>query len=171
MTPGTNLEWMMLLATKLLNVAMAYPPYYGDKSDSREARAELYQPTVVAIAWSVNNWGDAALLLSQAINETHLARYVLEGRCLDGPPGQRCDNGRSHGPFQVNVKWCPSTDFRVQARCALRAARGGVMRCKEHALSPHHAAFAGLAARPCNWPGSDRRVRMMREIVQKLSAE
>ena len=158
----------MATVEALLAVALSFPPWYGDRRDSTEARRELYRPTVEAIVEETQNEKYQALLLAQAIEDTHLARYVLEGRCLDGPPGQQCDHGRSRGPFQVG-RWCPTGSLRDEAHCALRAAWGGVARCREKALSPWHGAFAGLAARDCHWASADKRVATMRGILRALA--
>lgn len=154
-------------AAELLAIAMRFPVWYGDRGLSQEARTELYRPTMEAIAEESKNENQEALLLAQAIEDTHLARYVLEGRCLEGPIGQRCDNGHSRGPFQVG-KWCPTGSLRDEAHCALRAAWGGVARCRGHSLTPWHGAFSGLAARDCHWPTADKRVATMRRILREL---
>ena len=156
-------------AAQLLAIALRFPVWYGYRGDSPEARAELYRPTMEAIAEEAKNENEEALLLAQAIEDTHLARYVLEGRCLDGPTGQRCDNGRSRGPFQVG-RWCPVGSLRDEAHCALRAAWSGVARCRGHSLTPWHGAFAGLAARDCHWAPAAHRVATMRRILRELHA-
>jgi hypothetical protein len=164
----TNLEWVMDLATRLLGAALTFPAWHGDRQEDPELRAELYRPTMVAIASVARSRQEASVLLAQAIEDTHLARYVLEGRCKDGPPGQRCDNGHARGPFQVHG-WCTATDLRGEARCALRAALGGQARCEGRSLTPLHAAFVGLAARECNWRGADHRVQTARKIERMLA--
>lgn len=155
----------------LLRIALSFPPWHGDRGESPEARAELYRPVMEAIAEEAKDEKQAALLLAQAIEDTHLARYVLESRCMDGPRGARCDNGRSRGPFQVGT-WCRDDGVRVglrlEAHCALRAAWGGIARCREQALTPWHGAFAGLAARDCHWAPAAHRVDTMRRILRGL---
>jgi hypothetical protein len=158
----------MLDVETLLTIALSFPPWYGDRGETEEQRRELYRPTMAAIVEASNGKEThAALLLAQAIEETRLARYVLENRCADGPVGARCDNGRSRGAFQVG-RWCVANDSTGEARCALRAAWYGASRCKERSLTPWHGAFAGLGARDCSWPSADHRVATMKRILRGL---
>lgn len=161
-----------MTAETILAAMLALPPYYGDRAESLAERTALYRPVAEAIyevsKESKNAQATAAMLISQGFEETKYARYVLEGRCSDGPPGQRCDNGRSRGAFQVG-RWCPLDHGPLgEARCALRAARYGAAHCRQRSLTPWHGAFAGLAARDCSWPQADRRVATMRRIMVML---
>jgi hypothetical protein len=151
----------------ILSAMLSLPPAALDRSESVEQRTALFLPVAEAIARVSRSDRQAALLIAQAWEDTKLARYVLEGRCHDGPVGQRCDNGKARGPWQVH-KWCTATTLDGEARCALRAASSGMDRCRGHAQSPVHGAFAGLAARDCSWPGADRRVGTYRSVLSAL---
>ena len=157
--------------SQVLAILLAFPPYSGDRSMTLDERREMLRPVAESIARKAgNNLRKAALLSTQSFEDTGLARYVIEGRCQDGPRGARCDDGRSYGPYQVAVRYCPDRDLDGQADCALRAAWGGVARCRDHALSPVHAWFVGLAGSgvPCNWPEADRRVRTYRMVLARF---
>jgi hypothetical protein len=158
--------------TDTLLAMLALAVAWVDRGESPEARRELFRPVAEAIDAEAKTPRQKAFLIAQGFEDTKFARYVIEDRCLDGPKGQRCDEGRSHGPFGVSVKYCPSKDFRVQAHCALKAAWGGAQRCKDHSLSPPHAWFVGTAGmgRSCAWPGADRRVATFQRILARLEA-
>lgn len=160
----------MIPADQVLAAMLSLPTAWLDRAESPEQRAELYRPVAEAIADFAKNDRQAALLIAQAYADTKLARAVLEGRCQDMPDGQRCDNGKTHGPFQVAVAHCPTSDLREQAKCAMRAAGGGVARCRDHSLSPTHAMFVGLGGmgRPCNWKAASDRVELYRRVLAAL---
>jgi hypothetical protein len=105
----------------ILGVWLSLAPWYGDRHDSPEAREALYRPVAVAICKATEDPGERAFLGSQAYHETRLARYVLEGRCHDGPVGARCDDGRARGPWQVH-RWCRAAWRETETAAARRVA-------------------------------------------------
>jgi hypothetical protein len=117
-------------------------------------------PVAVAIAQAARSREEAALLVAQGWHESRWAAYVLEGRCQDGPPGARCDEGRARGPWQV-WHYCRATTTAGEARCVLATARLAVARC-----GSWDGAFAALAGKGgCAWSGAPRRVETMRAVL------
>jgi hypothetical protein len=152
--------YLVLLA--LLRLA----PWYQDVGDSFQARSELYYPVAVAICAVASNDTERAFLAWQAYQETRLARYVLEERCHDGPPGVRCDAGLATGPWQMHA-WCTGAWTGTQqarleagARHALRLAR----RCR----TPEgwFAAQSGRAS--CSAPWARQRVPGFWRMLEKV---
>lgn len=96
--------------------------------------------------------------------ESRYAAYVLEGRCLDGPRGARCDPGkdgkpRARGPWQV-WSWCKKTGLDAEAKCVIDQMRLGLVRC-----SSWEGAFSALHGPMCGWSGATRRVQLMRKLL------
>jgi len=105
-----------------------------------------------------------------AWKETRLAAYVLEGRCKEGPRGQRCDPGRDGepralGPWQLHRAACPlaweqgPSSYRVQADCAARQIRYAMRRCSNESSGYWQGAFNGYAGRRCDDPRGAVRAR------------
>jgi hypothetical protein len=161
---------MTVTAAQVLSAMLSLPQYVGDRGESLEQRTALYLPIAESIARVAKNDRQAALLIAQAHEDSKFARYVIEGRCSEGPPGVRCDEGRSYGVYQVSVRYCPDRDLDGQARCALKAAGGGVERCHGRGVTPIHSLFVGLAGggRSCTWEGADQRVRTYRKVLAEL---
>jgi hypothetical protein len=162
----------------VLTVALSLSQYVGDRGDSPEQREALYLPVATAIAEVARTNAEAAMLLALAFHESGLARFVIEGRCSDGPPGQRCDGGKARGVFQLHAAACRdaweledgSTDsIRAEARCAIRLLRWNADRGKDRTASRLRAAFAGYAARDWSWDGAAKRAETARKIEQMLS--
>ncbi len=151
----------------VLAAMLALPVSFRDRIESAEARRALYLPVAEAIAVVARNEREAAFLVADGWHESGgFARAVLEYRCQDIGP-RACDRGRARGTWQVH-RWCAATDVVGEARCTLRAARGGVARCREHVLSPAHAFFVGAAGRPCSWPWAGERVETMERVLRLL---
>ncbi|HEX7671403.1 MAG TPA: hypothetical protein VF395_17540 [Polyangiaceae bacterium] len=164
---------MAVSSAAVLAAALSLSQYVGDKVDTPEGRETLYRPVAEAIAEVARTNVEASMLLALAFHESGLARFVIEGRCADGPPGQRCDGGRARGVFQLHESACREAwkledgsvpSIRAEARCAIRLLRWNADRGKDHTPSRLHAAFAGYAAREWNWDGAAKRV----ETAQKL---
>jgi len=127
---------MTLTVEVILAAMLALTQAALDRGDTVAARRDLYRPTAAAIADVARSPEEAAALVAVAYGETRLARYVLEGRCLDGPVGQQCDKGRdgkprARGPWQV-WGWCVEAwrhpdgspeSIRGGAACAARRLR------------------------------------------------
>lgn len=139
---------------------------------------EHLRPVSEAIAEAAGTREEAAALIAQGWHESRFARYVVEGRCLDGPVGARCDIGRdgrprARGPWQV-WHWCRPAwalpegspeSLRAEARCVVGWMRGALRRCGgqwEH-------AFAGMTGSSrCNVPWAARRVATMAQVRRWL---
>lgn len=155
----------MTNSAAVLAAMLALPQFAADRADTDEQRRELYRPVAEAISKVSRSLEQEAFLVAQGEHDSGFARYVLEYRCADGR--WHCDDGKSRGAFQVGF-WCKGRGVEAEARCALKAAYGGIERCREHALSPAHAMFAGTAARECSWRGADKRVRTYQRILEQL---
>lgn len=145
-------------------------PSYPDQGDAA-AREALLRPVAEAITEATG--GDlarASALVAVGDAESAFARYVIEGRCKDGPVGARCDwsyrerRNLSRGPWQVR-SWCRSWDHPegsrealfAEARCADRLIRQAWSRCKT--LTGMYAGYA-TGLRSCSWGHADRRRRV-----------
>lgn len=151
---------------------MALPRHVTDLDEPSDARAGRLAVTAVAIADATS--GDvvrAARVVALGTVESHFARYVMEGRCQDGPIGSRCDPDRygraqSLGAWQQRQRACPAVhrappgsvqQIRAGAKCADRLLRGAMHRCGRRASSPESAAFAGYRSWDCTWRGGPKR--------------
>lgn len=163
----------MIPAPIILSAMLSLPPYGGDLADTPEQRIALYLPVAESIARVAKTDRQAALLIAQTFEDTGMARYVYEGRCKDGPRGARCDDGASQGPWQTSVRYCPTTNLDEQARCAMKAAGGGVTRCGAYAKSRTHALFIGMAGSrvSCRWKAAEGRVATYRTVLARLRAQ
>lgn len=168
----------MKVTTAIVLKALQALPAYPDQG-SAEERAALLQPVAEAIVEATG--GDAArsaALVAIGNAESAFARYVLEGRCADGPKGARCDwNYRSRtndarGPWQVQ-RWCrQSWDYPEasreallgEARCADLMIRRAWVKCKTQV-----GIYAGYATgnKSCEWKHAERR-RKVGSFVQGI---
>jgi hypothetical protein len=161
----------------VLAAALSLPHYMGDRVDTPEQRERLYRPVAEAIAEASRTNVEASMLVALAHHESGFARFVIEGRCTQGPPGQRCDGGRARGVFQLHESACREAwglvdgsveSIRAEARCAIRLLRWNAERGKDRTPSRIHAAFAGYAARDWSWDGAAKRVETARKIEKAL---
>jgi hypothetical protein len=153
MPPETILAAMIALGT-----------YHADRGDTAEARRALLLPVAEAIASVARTNEEAAALVVGAWHESHFARYVLEGRCAEGPRGAQCDPDR-HGVARARGAWqvwrfCKATDTRGEAKCVLDQMRLGVRRC-----AGWSGGFAALHGASCEWSPSAARVQTMRRVL------
>lgn len=149
-----------MLREFIVSVLMAFPSWKYDAADTKQERLELITPTAEAIyAVAIERgdpYGDAATMITLVQSETGLARFILEGRCKDGPPGIRCDwdkrtgRPRARGPFQV-WDWCKAA-WRLPASSVAGIAAGG--RC---ALDLVHRSFKDCGH--TKWAGAFSRYR------------
>ena len=162
----------MVAADLILAAMLSLPPSALDASDTEEEREALFRPVAEAIAEVAKNDRQAALLIAQGWEDSKFSRRVLEYRCHEMPAGQRCDAGKSVGAFQVSARWCRPASVVDEARCALKAAGGGMTRCKDHSISPIAGAFVGLGGmgRPCNWTKAEERAATYKRVLQRLRA-
>lgn len=168
---------MAVNSAAVLAAALSLSQYVGDKVDTAEQRSTLYRPVAEAIAEASRTNVEASMLLALAYHESGLARFVIEGRCADGPPGQRCDGGKARGVFQLHAAACPDAwkldagsveSIHAEARCAIRLLRWNADRGKDHTPTRVHAAFAGYAAREWTWDGAAKRVETARKLEKAL---
>lgn len=156
----TREEGIVLTQAMILAVMLAMQPGFGDERATDEERRAFLEPVAAVIlqvaSEAPNPIRTASVLLALGKNETRFASYVLEGRCQDGPPGERCDWSRrtnrpvARGPFQVHP-WCkgawsvPETSIESLvggARCAVSLVNRALERC----LKTRHAAWEGAFA-------------------------
>jgi len=150
----------------ILRAWLALAPWYLDAHESGEQRTELYRPVAVAICAVARTDTERAFLARQTYAETRLARYVLEDRCKDGPPGARCDAGLATGPWQSH-HWCAGAwtgtraeRFAAGARCTLRLAKY----CRDP--EGWFAAQAGRAQ--CRAPWARQRLKLFWWMLEKV---
>jgi len=157
----------------ILAVMLSQPTWYQDLAETPEQRADLLRPVAMAIELATEDRTEQAALIALGYAESTWSRYVIEGRCSDGPAGARCDNGRARSPWQLHARACPSAwelaedDPRALERsavCAVRLLRGARGRCRGWL-----GAFAGYArGASCSWPGAKRRVESMGAALLRL---
>lgn len=167
------------MTAQILLAMLSLTPWSGDKHETPQQRRELYAPVAVAIAGAVR-WDDelVAALIAQGWHETRFARYVLEGRCADGPADARCDWSRSHkrplarGPWQVHghcrAAWRhpegSAASLAAEARCAASMLRSGRSRCRSWV-----GAFAGMRGGwACSSPSAVARELTMRRVLARF---
>ncbi len=110
-----------------LAVMLSLPAWYGD-GETPDQRSARLAPIAEAIDAAARTPDYRAALIATAWHESKFARYITEGRCSDGPPGQRCDHGRARGVFQVH-SWCKATDIMGEAQCAASLLSYSFRRC------------------------------------------
>lgn len=160
----------------VLAAMLTLPEYTGDKGQTPESRRQLYAPVATMIHDVSHSRSEEALLVALAEHESGFARFVVEGRCSEGPPGQRCDGGNARGVFQLHAAACPSAwqhpegspeSMALEAACAIRLLRWGGSQCQAHALTPIHGALGVYAGRGCEWAGAEKRVVTMTRLLAK----
>lgn len=158
----------------ILAVMLSQPTWHGDMAETPEQRADLLRPVAMAIELATEDQTEQAALISLGWHESRFARYVIEGRCQDGPPGARCDNGRARSPWQLWRRSCPyawalaEDDPRAlerSAACAVRLLRGARWRCRDG----WRGAFAGYArGASCTWAPASGRAETMGLVLMRL---
>ena len=171
---------------RVLAAMLALPQYVGDRDDNPDKRSELYRPLAQTIAAEARgNRSKEAALVTLAWLESRLARYVLEGRCKEGPRGMRCDAHprtgvpRARGAFQV-WGWCRDAwrhpegsieSMRAEARCASRMLSAGLQRCRgRHPAGDWAGAFSGYRNGACTWAPAAARARRMETVLARLGS-
>ena len=155
----------------ILFVLLTLAPWHGDRDEHHDARALRLAPVANAIVQASRGDRDvAAALIAHGAGETRYARYVIEGRCQDGPRGAQCDpdrhgRARARGAWQVWRVACPEAyahpdgshvSIAAEARCAARLLRGGRHRC-----GTWEGAFASMGGGArCSSPRAPERVRL-----------
>lgn len=154
---------MTPVANAVLAVMLRQPPWSGDVAETPQQRRALYAPVAQAIADASTDTQEMAALATLAWHETRLARYVLEGRCKDGPASAQCDQGHARGPWQV---------WRAEARCALQMLGWGRKMCADKGVAPGwHSAYAGYRSLRCEELDAPKRLETHRRIARELTTE
>jgi hypothetical protein len=141
----TPLMILTAFQQKILHIMLGLAPWYGDRHDTPLQRHVLLAPIAAEVALAVTEKSDglspelkAAVVLSVGYHESKWARYIIEGRCEEGPPGARCDNGSARGPFQQHLEACPLAykypeasreSLHEEARCAVQLMTSAFRRC------------------------------------------
>ncbi len=160
-------------------------PYYGDRDEPRHLRVERLAPVAYWTTHYATNSQQIAAVLTIFEHESHGARYVAEGRCLDGPKGQQCDPGKDGKPrartyWQLHRGTCPVVwrtrpgshiEIRYAVKCAITTWTIAKRRCSgRHPHSVIAGAYSGYRSADCAWPGGARRAathdRMFRLVGQ-----
>lgn len=171
---GARVSWSAILA-----VMLAQPAWYQDAAEPPEARADLLRPVALAIELATEDRTEQAALVALGYHESAWARYVVEGRCADGPDGVRCDHGRARSPWQLHHRACPGAwelaedDPRAlerSAACAARQLRGAKGRCRGlHPAGDTAGMFSGYArSAVCTWAPGAARAMTMSAVLFKL---
>jgi hypothetical protein len=152
---------------------LALPGWYGDRHLTDAQRLDLWMPVAKTICRVAKTDTDRARAATQAYFEgSRLARYVIQGRCHQGPPGVRCDDGLAWGVWQVH-RWCkrawnkslPVHERRDAAlRCVLQAGRTGLRSCRGE-----QGWFSAQWSLHCTYRWAVR-AAMARRLLKKLMA-
>lgn len=171
-------------AELILSAMLSLPQYVADRGDTQEARAALLKPYAEAVAdVSRGNRWKASALIALMWHESRLARYVVEGRCLDGKPGQQCDKDprtgqpRARGATQV-WRWCTEAwrhpagsweSIRGEVACASRMLSAGLQRCRgRHPEGDTAGAYSAYRNGACTWRPAAARARRAASILATL---
>lgn len=165
---------------RVLAAMLGQPAWYEDASETPEQRADLLRPAAMAITLATGDTAEQAALVALGWHESRWARYVIEGRCQDGPDGARCDSGRARSPWQVHSyglcreAWRYTEDdprtLELAAQCSVRLLRGAKSRCAGlHPAGDWAGAFSqyGTGAR-CTRAKSAERVATMQTVMLRL---
>jgi hypothetical protein len=159
-------------ATGTLRVLCSAPAHTTDIDEPQAGREARLAAIASAIDTATDNRDERAMLLSLGWHESRWARYVQEGRCSDGPPGQRCDEGRSVGPWQQRAfDDSPVPDvLPAQALRALRLLKFGQHRCKLVLDDEFVGAFASYGSGGSCAPAAfaERRAKTARILRGRL---
>lgn len=134
----------------------------------------------------------AGLLIGKGRFETYFAQYVHEGRCADGPVGERCDmdrdgHERAHGPWQQwEIAIFPHSDWEklqgstpeateLAAWHAATLLAGSVSMCRTtfpgDNISAAIAGFSGSCTLRMAPAKIARQAQAVRKILATLPAE
>lgn len=158
----------MKVTAEIVLVALRALPAYPDQGDAAERDALLRPVAEVIVEATGGDLARASSLVAIGNAESAFARYVLEGRCKDGPKGARCDwnyrtrRNESRGPWQIK-DWCRqswdhpegSRDALLgEAKCADQLVRRAWAKCRT--LDGIYAGYA-TGTRSCEWKHANRR--------------
>lgn len=154
-----------------LAVLEAFPAHVTDRNEpNRKARLEAIARAVDA---ATDDPTERAALLTLGRYESGWARFVMEGRCSEGPRGAReCDSGKSFGAFQLrpNAKFPEvPADLEGQATMALRMWRGARVYCRSSVRDELAGAFSQYGSgNSCGHAWAEARAAHLRRIAGRL---
>jgi hypothetical protein len=156
-----------------LLVLKGSPRHFTDAGEDQTKQDARLADIQRAIDSATEDPMERAVLATIAVFETHLAAYVYEGRCSDGPRGKHeCDKGKAFGPWQIHA--APAvpvpTTTAGQALRAIQLYRGGYNRCKQVVNDPVSAGLAhyGRGNSCGSTPSSDKRAKHARSLARRL---
>jgi hypothetical protein len=152
------------------------PVHTTDRDEDPLSRSERLSDIALVVSIVAPSINRSTTLIETGRSETHFARYVGEGRCLDGPPGMRCNpdsNGlpRSLSYWQLERSACPALfdaeDGTLEALCIAADCANHIWwaqywRCySKNPDGPIAGAFSGYATgESCVWkPATQRAAR------------
>lgn len=155
-------------ATGTLAALCRLPPHRLDIEEPTAVRENRL--TRIAQAIDLATWDKAqrARLIALGWHETRYAAYIDEGRCSDGPVGERCDNGKSHGPWQLRhnaIQRVPD-DTAGQAAMAASLLRFHQRHCSGSVAKAFHSYGTGGKCVESDW--AKRRARHAAAIEGRL---
>lgn len=192
--------------TAIFGTLMAMTPskYDTESLEDRSIRMHVVSIAIYDAASRAACWGQpadcklvlsdrrlaAALLIGKAAYETHLAEYVHEGRCAEGPRDARCDPD-SHGVARAHGLWqqwrmsiYPQSDWdamndatlaatRLSAWHALTLLAGKMHSCPQYPGDPVASAIAGFAGTCISMKAEkvNRQAALVRKIYAQLPAD
>lgn len=158
-----------------------------------ETPAEREERLASAAYWCTTyarSYDELAACVTLGTLESRWAIYVWQGRCSDGPVGERCDEGRARGPWQQHRAACPAlwrtepgspAAIQAGARCAVGLWRSARRRCRgRHPRGELAGGYAGYRGASCTWVGGPlngvrARVKthawVLRELGRRRAAE
>ena len=164
---------------------LSLPPFAAEPTpETADERAVRLEPVAAAIAeasagapagFSRGQW--AAVLVALGKHESNFAKYVQEGKCSEGRPGERCDDGKAKSHFQLHYAACPAAwelepgtvaELNAATKCASRLLASALRRCRSRNTDPLAGAFSGYAGASCVAPWANRRANTARVFAGRL---
>ena len=166
---------------------VALPPFAAEPTpETADERAVRLEPVAAAI-WEASSGAPAgftrgqwaAVIVALGKHESNFAKYVQEGRCSEGRPGERCDNGKARTFAQLHYAACPAAwqlepgtvaELDAAAKCASRLLAAALRRCRSRNADPLAGSFSGYAGASCVAPWANRRANTARVFMGRLGA-
>lgn len=157
-----------------LRALESMPVHVTDRDEPEEKRSRRLREIADAIDSATEDRLERAVLLTLVRYESGAAAYVHEGRCSDGPRGEReCDHGRAVGHWQLHAseRYPEIPDsIEEQARIAVTLWRGARSRCRGSVTDDIAGAFAaygtGGKCAPVAW--AQHRADYARRLAGRL---
>lgn len=168
----------MINADTVLRVLLAMAPYHGDIETPAQREARLRVAAEAMVEVTGGRASGVAALIAVGKHESEFSQYVGEGRCLEGPAGQRCDNGLARQYWQVHkhctALWEADAGSRTAvvegARCAYRRLRWGYRVCRTD--TDRFACVLSFYGRSrSDWAPGRKRVKTFDWALAKLATE